>query len=424
MPYLQASISFVVYLLMVTFFKERPDFPLLIGFYSILFALYLIISLKTTLRFWQLILFAVLFRLPFLLSDPVLSDDVYRFIWDGTLTLQGENPYLYLPSEYAGGMPAGLLEKLNSPDYYSVYPALNQYMFAGAVWLGKGTIAGSILAFRLLLLAFSITGLVFFRKLMYKTGHSEAGLYLKLYAFNPLIILETIGNIHFEEVMVVLLLIAWFIYLKTKSVCFSGVFFAMACSVKLLPLMLLPLIWKKLGLEKGFIFVSIVAVSFALLSIPLLSAEVITHFLNSVDLYFHKFEFNASLYYLIRWLGFTLAGFNIIQVAGTALALLSLVLILSLSLKQRELAKSSLFIFSVYLLCSTTVHPWYLITPLIFSFFTPYRYLLVWSFTVIFSYSAYTTSGVEENMLFLMLEYLPVIGAFIWEMNRQKALKA
>ena len=82
-----------------------------------------------------------------------------------------------------------------------------------------------------------------------------------------------------------------------------------------------------------------------------------------------------------------------------------------------------LFALSIYFLLSTTVHPWYVITPLSISVFTNYKYLLVWSFTVILSYSAYGINGFNEQLWMLGLEYVLVISFLIYEFNSSEEIK-
>ena len=68
-----------------------------------------------------------------------------------------------------------------------------------------------------------------------------------------------------------------------------------------------------------------------------------------------------------------------------------------------------------YFLLSTTVHPWYVATPLLLCVFTSYRFPLVWSATVILSYAAYGVDGFNENLWLVAIEYITVIGFFVWE---------
>ena len=82
-----------------------------------------------------------------------------------------------------------------------------------------------------------------------------------------------------------------------------------------------------------------------------------------------------------------------------------------------------LFGIVVYLLLSTTVHPWYLAIPLFLSVFTRFRFMLIWSLLVILSYSAYSNAQYDENLWLVALEYISVIGYFLYELFLQKSSK-
>ena len=79
----------------------------------------------------------VLTRIGLFFSLPNLSDDFYRFLWDGTILRAGISPYGILPEEALelglSGLNQPFLEQLNSPDYYTIYPPLNQALF----WLSS-----------------------------------------------------------------------------------------------------------------------------------------------------------------------------------------------------------------------------------------------------------------------------------------------
>jgi hypothetical protein len=52
-------------------------------------------------RLLIVIIFAVLFRVGLLFSAPYLSDDIYRYVWDGKVQAAGVNPYRYIPADPA-----------------------------------------------------------------------------------------------------------------------------------------------------------------------------------------------------------------------------------------------------------------------------------------------------------------------------------
>ncbi|HSM62780.1 MAG TPA: hypothetical protein VK833_02460, partial [Gillisia sp.] len=166
-----------------------------------------------------------------------------------------------------------------------------------------------------------------------------------------------------------------------------------ACSVllKLVPLLLLPLFfgyfiykkenannseeYSKLGLAKLFGFYLIIGITVLLGFLPILSSAFVENFMATISLWFQNFEFNASFYYIVRWLGFQVKGYNIIETAGKVLPLVTIGVLTGLSLFRKnnsfeKLLTAMLFGFTAYLFFSTTVDPWYLATPLILSIFT------------------------------------------------------
>jgi hypothetical protein len=144
---------------------------------------------------------------------------------------------------------------------------------------------------------------------------------------------------------------------------------------------------------------------------------------SSLSLYFQKFEFNASIYYLVREIGFAVKGFNIIQEAGKYLALTTLLFILGFSWYSHgsmPWPKAMLWALMVYLLMSTTVHPWY-ITPLVaLAVFTDYRFPIAWSMLVMVSYAGYSVNGYTENIYLVIAEYSLLTLTLIWDLVSER----
>ncbi|HUH33318.1 MAG TPA: hypothetical protein VLZ28_05150, partial [Daejeonella sp.] len=147
--HLLLAFSFIGYLI-AGFYLVRENFPLLISLYSGLFVIYfLLLHFKSQISLRTGILAAVAFRFCLLLSLPALSDDVFRFLWDGRLQQLGINPFDFTPSQIIGQNTDRFLGELyphlNSPDYYSVYPQLLQYLFHLATELGgQNVLAGTV----------------------------------------------------------------------------------------------------------------------------------------------------------------------------------------------------------------------------------------------------------------------------------------
>ena len=92
---------------------------------------------------------------------------------------------------------------------------------------------------------------------------------------------------------------------------------------------------------------------------------------------------------------------------------------------MKQLFTSMLFAVSIYLLFSTTVHPWYLTIPLMLSIFTSFRYIIIWTLVIILSYVAYSNPEYQENLWLVALEYLAVASYFMLELfGRKKPFQA
>ncbi|MGB8706076.1 MAG: glycosyltransferase 87 family protein [Gillisia sp.] len=417
----------------------RTDFIKLFGLYTALFYLtWNVLKIeKKDLRY--LIGLAIIFRLLFLVAIPNLSQDFYRFIWDGRMIVAGWNPYLYLPKDLIASSAAPMAQatelfhgmgRLNA-SHFTNYPPVNQLIFAIAALLSKNTL-GSVIVMRMLIILADLGTLYFGRKLLKELNLPQHQVFW--FILNPFVIIEFTGNLHFEGVMLFFLI--WSIYLlKKKKWISSAVVMALSISLKLLPLLFLPLFFnyfrkeEGLGLAKltGYYIVTGVVVVLAFL--PFLSAELISNFWASTELWFQKFEFNASIYYIIRWIGFQVKGYNIIGTAGKVLPVITILIILALSFFRKNsslksLIPTMLFSVSVYLFLSTTVHPWYIATPLLLSVFTRYRFVMLWSFLIILSYYAYGNAFYKENLWLVAVEYTAVIGMFLYEGFFQKSRRS
>ncbi|MCT8338927.1 glycosyltransferase 87 family protein [Flavobacteriaceae bacterium TK19130] len=424
---------------------ERSDFPKLIMLYGALFFLAYKLLQITKGSFWVLAGIGIAFRLVFIVALPNLSQDFYRFLWDGRWLAQGVNPYLFTPENFMKGLESlqgatiaqaeVLVEGMGTlnASHYSNYPPVNQLFFALAGLLAGKSVLESVIVLRLSIILADIGILYFGRKLLRNLKRNPHHIFW--YFLNPFIIIEMTGNLHFESVM--LFFLVWSLYLlQKKKWLWAAVLFGVSISVKLLPLLFLPLLLKffrkkevstavpagrrALDLTKLFTFWTITIATACITFLTFLSAEFLQHFSATIALWFQKFEFNASIYYIIRWIGFEVVGWNIIGTVGKILPIITILLVAALALFRRNnsissLATAMLFAVFGYFLLSTTVHPWYVATPLLLCLFTNYRFPLVWSFMVVLSYTAYGKEGFDENLWLVALEYVVVIGYFYWE---------
>jgi len=404
---------------------ERFDFIKLISLYTALFFLsYKLIQFNQG-NFKFLLGAGILFRLIFILAIPNLSQDFYRFIWDGRLMANYVNPYLFTPNEYLlnGASYLAQAETLIagmgslSASNFSNYPPINQLLFGVAGFFSKTSILGSVIVFRLMMLAADVGIVLLGRKFLIKIGKDPKHIFW--YFLNPFIVIELTGNLHFEGVMLFFLLASIYFLSKNKWI-LSSILLGVSVSVKLLPLLFLPLFfhwfvsknntnWYK-SIAKLSLFYALVLFTFLFTFLPFIGEGLIQNYSKTIGLWFQKFEFNASVYYLLRWVGYQLVGWNTIAILGKILPVLVFMIVLILSFVRKNTSTKQLFSVMLlssfcYFTLSTTVHPWYVATPLLLSIFSTYRFAVLWSFVVFFSYSAYTIDGFQENYVLVALEY-------------------
>jgi Gpi18-like mannosyltransferase len=416
---------------------DRTNFVHLSTLYLSLFLPFFYFIKNKRLNIPFLIGIAILFRLVFLFAIPNLSQDFYRFIWDGRMLLEGYNPYISLPETFinernfpipqAIDLYAGM-GSLNG-SHYTNYPPINQLNFLIAALFSGKSIFGAAIVLRLQIILADI-GIIYFGKKILEKLHLPVR-HIFLYALNPFIIIEMTGNLHFESVM--LFFLVWSIYLLLqRKWLWAAILLGISVSVKLIPLLFLPLFFqwfykeeKGKGILKFLSFGAIVILVNILLFLPFLSNELVDSYTNSVGLWFRNFEFNASFYYIAREIGYLFRGWNEIAIIGKVMPMLTIVFLVIITFFRKnktpqQLLTALLFGLSFYYFTTTTMHPWYLATLIVLSVFTNYRFPIVWSVVMILSYQAYANNPWQENLWFVGFEYLVVYGYLIWELRKDK----
>ena len=448
-PLLLVLLSFLFY---GTFAYDlvRTDYTKLIILYSALFVLFykLVQHFKSNTQFLTYLAFG--FRAVFILAIPNLSQDFYRFIWDGRMILEGINPYLFTVESFIsqGDFPVAEAQALRAgmgalnASHFTNYPPINQLCFTIAALFAGKSILGSVFVMRLLIIAADFGTLHFGKALLEKLNIPIYNIFW--YILNPFIIIELTGNLHFEGVMIFFLV--WSLYLLYIGKWqFAALVLALSISVKLIPLIFLPLFFQwfmkrndkdietstVLNFTRLIVFYAIIIMTTLLLFVPFYSSEFIHNYSKTVALWFQNFEFNGSIYYIAREIGFLFRGYNEIAIIGTVTPILVILFVLIITFFRRNrtpiaLITAMLLVLSFYYFTTTTVHPWYLATLLILSVFTKYKFPLVWSFVIILSYLAYVNlnkADKSENLWLITLEYAVVYGVFIWEVFIKKAPK-
>jgi hypothetical protein len=405
-------------------------FLLFSGAFACLLGIYLGWDKEEVLPFRQLLLLGLLLRVSVFFFVPQWSEDAARFLWDGELLRLGHNPYLQTPAEWQGkeSGPVGdfgrqLFEAMNSPDYYSVYPPLNQVFFWFGAQLAQGNVLQGYLALRVLLLLGEVG--VFYLLVYLLANFKLPQKQVLLYWFNPLVILEVLGNLHFEG-LVLLLLLASVAALVRYRFGFAGAFWGLAVGLKLLPLLLAPAWFFWRGEQKMRSFWGLALLVLLVCFVPLWWSNGWVYFIQSLQLYQGKFEFNASLYYLFRTIGFWLEGYNTIWYLTKVGMVLTVLGVGWLSWKRSTSTVQGILgqwvqLYLVYFLLQPVVHPWYLLPGLGLSLLTRQWTFMLWSFGAIFSCQAYSQNPVQEQAIFLVLEYgLVLLGLYLDYFRKQR----
>lgn len=174
----------------------RSDFVQLITLFGFLSDLYILALYRKVFNIgFPLILgSAMLLRVSLMVMTPNLTDDYFRYIWDGLLFAHGYNPYLILPSQFIQsshamtGITSSLYAGLNSPDYYTVYPPVCEFIFGLSAKLASGNILGNIVIIRFVILVAEFGVITLLCKSASKLCVSPNA--VALYAFNPWLLLS------------------------------------------------------------------------------------------------------------------------------------------------------------------------------------------------------------------------------------------
>lgn len=414
------------------YFIDRSDALSVLLCYGSLFGLYLwlITQYNETVDYSKEIIRAgLLFRGLLLFNLPVLSDDYFRFIWDGALQVNGVNPFRFTPidaipqlqlTENVEWLKTNIYENLNSKNYYSIYPPICQLIFYFVNSIAPHNLFFQVFLLKGIILLFEIITLFSMHKILclLKVNSNQ----IVWYALNPLVIVELTGSIHMEAIMIGFLCVSIYLLLSQQYI-IAAILLGLSISVKLWPLMFLPLLFKIYGFKKSIIISTTAITVFILTAIPYFNGQFILNYSSSFQLYFQKFEFNASIYYFLKW---AIGNRNQwLQVMQMILPLLVFVFIMYLSVSKLKFnyIELCLFAFTLFLLFTSTVHPWYLTPALALSTLTKYRFAALWSFLICATYITYTSEFYKENYFIIIVEYLIVLSILLYEVIRSRMLQ-
>jgi hypothetical protein len=368
---------------------------------------------------------ALLFRLVAAVGQPALSDDVYRYVWDGRVQLHGVHPYRYAPSDAAvADLRDGSWEHINNPEVKTIYPPAAQMVFLLLASLGAGPIGMK------LFLGLVDFGVVLATARLLRCARLPRDRVI-LYAWNPLAVLETAGSGHIEPLGIVLVLLAtaWIIKGRTWL---STLAMAVSIQVKLLPAVLVPGQLKRGG-RVAVLLLPVVVIGLALpyaLTGPAVGSGLYD--------YAERWERNAFAFAGVQWAMEQLDTASYLKPAIGALqerlgdslpwdllyrhvwprdmAKLAIALVIAAwtlyTATRRDLdpLQETLLVLGAVILLSPTVHPWYLLWILPLAAARLSWGWLLWCLTVPL---AYCGGAADVPWLVRCVEYVPPLSVMI-----------
>ncbi len=307
---------------------------------------------------------AAVWHIEFLRVPPGPDDDIHRYVWDGRLQRLGYNPYLVVPGDPAVvGLHTPETRNLNNPDLPSPYPAGAQLFFRAVTAIHE-----SVFAMKLAFVICEFTIVFVLLDLMSKT---RQGAHLVLvFVWNPLLAIEVAGSGHIDIVGALLLAVSAAALVRRWRTT-AAVALGLAVAVKFLPVVLLPLYWRRIRIRDAALAAFVVG----LLYVPFLNHGRIPA--GSLGTYVQNFRFNGPVFAALDRVAPAqlLVGLAVIAGLGTASWLRSTRTDWSPDQFSWPMAAS--------LLCAPAVFPWYLLWLLPFLTSTSTLLLILWTVSII-----------------------------------------
>ncbi|MBI3863080.1 MAG: hypothetical protein HY290_14405 [Planctomycetia bacterium] len=249
--------------------------------------------------FWLIVGSGIAFRITLLLSDPIEEIDLYRYLWDGSATIQGVSPFRYSPHQVLAAsaesdLPDDLarlvrlrdsapemtiiLKKVHFGELPTIYPPVSQAVFALCAWTTPQTASLFVrMTFmKAWFVGFDLATLFVVLRLLQFTGR-PLGLSV-IYAWCPLVIKEIANSGHLDALAFFLTTLAMYLAIaalfcparlpRTGTAIGASILLALACGAKLYPVIFLPLFLLSFLRKQGWNCAAITFVAFAAVLFP------------------------------------------------------------------------------------------------------------------------------------------------------------
>src|SRR5437868_7841062 len=327
---------------------------------------------------------AAVWHIAFLRQTPGADDDIHRYVWDGRLQRLGYNPYLVVPSDPAvQGLHTAETSNLNNPGLVSPYPPGAQLFFRAVT-----AIQESVLAFKIAFVVCAWTLVFVLLDVLRRNQHGE---HLVLaFVWNPLLAIEVAGSSHIDIVGALLLVIS-VAALARRWRTTAAVALGLAVAVKFLPVVLLPLYWKRVRVRDAALAAALVG----LLYLPFLGRSFFNHGhipIGSLGTYVQTFRFNGPVFATLA----QVAPPQLLAGLAVLVGLVTATFLRRASLRSAAPDSSSdVFAWAPFawpmaasLLCAPVVFPWYLLwlLPFLTSASTLLIIIIVWTVSIFPTY--------------------------------------
>jgi alpha-1,6-mannosyltransferase len=355
-----------------------------------------------------IIITGIIFRLTLFPAAPTTSPDAYRYVWEGKIVSCGFNPYQIPPgATQLDKYHSYVWEKVGFKNLTTIYPP-----FAQVIFLTAYTISGdSLWGLKLIYLLCEIITLIFLLKLLKLKKINPD--YIILYAWLPLPVMEYFINAHIDVAGITFLIL--FLYnLEQNNHKSSAVFYAVSFLTKFYPLMLFPLLIKKLGFKKLFVFGMIFLFTALVFYAPFLTSDWSVK--NTLTTYLLRWEFNGSVYNILKM-------FSNRDIARIVCSISLILAISIISVRYRDFVKGAFGVFLSYVIFAATLYPWYLgwlgaLNPMM-NFYSIFCLLFTSNF------SNFTPLGKvwQEYWRVLVIEYIPFFYLLFIDLRSRYSLK-
>jgi alpha-1,6-mannosyltransferase len=339
---------------------------------------------------------AAVWHIAFLQMPPGPDDDIHRYVWDGRVQRLGYNPYVVVPSDPAlVGLHTPETRTLNNPDLPSPYPAGAELFFRAVTAIHE-----SVFALKVAFVVCDLAIVLILLDILRSSG--QAAHWVLAYAWNPVLAIEVAGSGHIDIVGVLLLLVS-LAALARRWRTVAALAFGLAVAVKLLPIVLLPLYWKRVRLRDA----ALAAVVVGLLYVPFLNHGRIP--IGSLGTYVQSFRFNDPVFAMLERAAAPqfVVGLAVLVGFLTAIWMRTKSVVWSADAFAWPMAAS--------LLCAPVIYPWYLLWMLPFVRSASTVPIIVWTVSIIPTYYVWHLRMLGRPWLvpgwIMLLEYGAVAAA-------------